>query len=375
MLSDTFDFGDASGDKGGAAGGPSDAHPFAGERAPSELPIPALGTLPELVRIVSEASAFARERVASLALKRGYLRKLLDVFKMCEDLDDAEGLVLCARLVRGLVLLNDATLIDTLVSAEFFTDVIGALEYDPDAPRRTGHRALLAAGGEGSAGGGGFAFREVVPIASAGVRAKIHATARLRYLTEVALPHCLDDATFGTLSSLQLFNNVEVLVALLNDAAFLRELFSRLDAAEPGSAAWAELVAFLRELCALARHLQGAHRARLFLALIQHGVFDVLTDVMRAAHAPSHAAAGDVLGAFLCHDAGALRAFLLRQEGHALFGRLVHHVAAGADAGLQAQLLEIMRLLLDPDSMEQAVEKNDFLELFYATYMDQLVRI
>jgi len=332
------------------------------------------------VRIVTECSPFARERVAGLALKRGWLRKALDIFKMCEDLEDPEGLALCARLVRGLVLLNDPQLIDALVSLDFFVDVVGALEYDPDAPRRMGHRAALQGGGEGGgapggAPGGALALREVVPISSAALRAKIHLTSRLRYLSEVALPHCLDDATFGTLSSLQLFNTVEVLSALLADAAFLGELFRRLAAAPPGGPAWAELVAFTRELCALARHLQAPLRARLFLALIQHGVFDVLTDVMRAHDAPSHAAAADILAAFLVHDAASLRAFLLRQERHALFGSLMAHVLAGEDAGLQAQLLEIMRLLLDPDTMEQAVEKNDFLELFYSEYIDQLVAL
>lgn len=50
----------------------------------------------------------------------------------------------------------------------------------------------------------------MVPITDAGVRAKIHQTYRIGYLKDVVLARVLDDATFSTLSSLVLFNNVEV---------------------------------------------------------------------------------------------------------------------------------------------------------------------
>lgn len=54
----------------------------------------------------------------------------------------------------------------------------------------------------------------MVPITDAGVRAKIHQTYRIGYLKDVVLARVLDDATFNTLSSLVLFNNVEVVLAL-----------------------------------------------------------------------------------------------------------------------------------------------------------------
>ena len=53
-------------------------------------------------------------------------------------------------------------------------------------------------------------FKEVVAIENASLKAKIHETYRLAYLKDVILPRVLDDATFATLSSLILFNNVEV---------------------------------------------------------------------------------------------------------------------------------------------------------------------
>lgn len=53
-------------------------------------------------------------------------------------------------------------------------------------------------------------FKEVVPIADTSIMAKIHQTYRIQYIKDVILPRSLDDATYTTLSSLALFNNVEV---------------------------------------------------------------------------------------------------------------------------------------------------------------------
>jgi hypothetical protein len=56
----------------------------------------------------------------------------------------------------------------------------------------------------------------------------------------------LDDATYATLSSLTLFNNVEVVSALAADPHFLKQLFTALEAASSGDPQWADLVAFLQ---------------------------------------------------------------------------------------------------------------------------------
>ena len=61
----------------------------------------------------------------------------------------------------------------------------------------------------------------------------------------------LDDATFATLSSLMLFNNVEVLMSLTKDPRFFPELFRRLGAGPGGNltkpdASWVDLVSFLQ---------------------------------------------------------------------------------------------------------------------------------
>ena len=47
----------------------------------------------------------------------------------------------------------------------------------------------------------------------------------------------------------------------------------------------------------------------------------------------------------------------------------------GAAGGLQEQAVEILRVLLDSESLNQESEKSDFLEKFYGSYIKQLCSI
>ena len=62
-------------------------------------------------------------QLAALALRPRYLRRLLDTYRMCEDLDDLPGCASCAAVVKALVLLNDTSLLEALISAEHFAVV------------------------------------------------------------------------------------------------------------------------------------------------------------------------------------------------------------------------------------------------------------
>ena len=288
-------------------------------------------------------------------------------------------------LVRGLVLLNDANLFDELLRDENVFDVVGALEYDPEysepekaegegdgvageseddgAQQKVQHRTFLK---------DSVVFKEGVPIQDPAIRAKLHQTYRIGYLKDVILPRVLDDATFGTLTSIMLFNNVEVVLALQQDPAFLKELFTRLQKTPRADPGWDDLVGCLQELCSLAKHRQGQQRGSLFASLIQHGLFYVLTDVLKTESETSQLKGAAVLMSPLHNDPSALRAFLVKQEEHALCERIGELFVQGEE-GLQAQLFELLKLMLDPETMDQPVEKSGFLELFYDKYVERLV--
>lgn len=245
---------------------PPETGPFPAHGA--DLPAAELGNLPAIARSLSEASVFQRERLVHQLSAPGYLGRLVGLFRVCEDLEEEESLAQLHVALRAAIMLNDAGLIEALLSEPLVMDVVGALEYEPGvAPAaRPRHREWLRDRAH---------LREPVPIADPGVRAKIHDTYRLGYVRDVVMPRFLDDAVLATLRSLALFNSVEVLMALAADAHAFPALFDKLRGAKPGGGDWADGVGFLQELASLAKHLQASQRTTLFGKLADLGLFEV----------------------------------------------------------------------------------------------------
>jgi protein phosphatase-4 regulatory subunit 3 len=397
-----------------------------------ELPPAEMGRLEEIAHALVHVPPMQRERVAQQLMAPGYLRTLLDLFRQAEDLEDAPSLAALFQALRAAVLLNDTALLEELLREEHVMGVMGALEYDPETPggARAQHRRFLQEA---------VVFKQVVPIDNQEVRrvgfacgacrastcssqqqpqatqlrtdpspvhptpapqtlAKIHQTYRIQYLKDVVLPRCLDDATYATLTSLTLFNNVDVLSALQVDARFLPRLFGALKEARPDTPEWGDLVAFLQvrggcgggvipwrcgrvagdkqrtlwgrrlykrhnrnhpsrspprpqspppaqELCSLSKHLQLTQRQALWSKMQQLGLFEVLTKVIAAGATPVKLRATDILLSTLGHDPLPLRGFLTRQPGHELLGLLVREMLGAADdSGLPEQIAELLKV-------------------------------
>eukprot|EP00850_Spirogloea_muscicola_P001565 SM000006S19330 [mRNA] locus=s6:66143:73073:- [translate_table: standard] len=330
------------------------------------LPAMELSTLPQIAKVVCEVMPFHRDRVATLILREHptYVSKLVELYHDCKDLDNTEGLQQIYRIVKGLILLNDGHILDILLSDQYIMDIIGALNYDPDLAVPQDHCAFLREQ---------VIFKEAVPIRDEAILSKIHQTYRIGYIKDVILPRALDDSTFGTLNSLMLFNNVEVVTGLQNDKAFLSELFGRLRDQDTDERSWRELVSFLQEFCTLSKHLQPPQRNQLFGALVEGGVFDVVTKTMQHKDEAMRFKGTDILMSILTHDPSIVRSFLVDQPKTTLFSLLVKGMLMSSEGGLQVQLLEMMRMLLDSDTMDVQAEKSEFLEVFYTNYMDLLL--
>ncbi|KAK9839752.1 hypothetical protein WJX84_000549 [Apatococcus fuscideae] len=240
---------------------------------PVDLPPPERGRLADIAQVLTELAPFQRETAGHQMQARGYIRKLLDIFNRCEDLEDTEGLRHMYMIIRGAIMLGDFGVLEVLMSEENVMDTVGALEYEPDLPISPKHRDFLR---------DKVVFKEVVPIRDSSLRAKIHQTYRMGYVKDVVLPRSLDDNGFTALSSLMLLNNVEVVTSLQQDATFLQELFVRLRASRPGQEEWADLVAFLQELCSLVKHLQPGQRSQLLQKLTSLGLFEHDPQPLRA---------------------------------------------------------------------------------------------
>ncbi|KFM26862.1 Serine/threonine-protein phosphatase 4 regulatory subunit 3 [Auxenochlorella protothecoides] len=315
---------------------PPETGPFPAHGA--DLPAAELGNLPAIARSLSEASVFQRERLVHQLSAPGYLGRLVGLFRVCEDLEEEESLAQLHVALRAAIMLNDAGLIEALLSEPLVMDVVGALEYEPGvAPAaRPRHREWLRDRAH---------LREPVPIADPGVRAKIHDTYRLGYVRDVVMPRFLDDAVLATLRSLALFNSVEVLMALAADAHAFPALFDKLRGAKPGGGDWADGVGFLQELASLAKHLQASQRTTLFGKLADLGLFEVMIRVLELGEPELHLRATDILLSFM----------------------------HGRGCGMQEQVLELLRILLDPDTMDASVERDAFIDSFYEAHAGTLV--
>lgn len=335
-----------------------------------QLPRPELSSLKTIAKMLNESSLFQREALSTQLVSNGYLKQLLECFRTAEDIEDEESLAAVHAAVKAVVLLNDTNIMDIIFTDEYIMDVVGALEYDPDVPRnapRIAHRKLISSTD---------ALREVVPIKDAGLRSKIVQSFRMGYVKDAVLPKALDDATFNTLSSLQLFNNIEVLLALYDDEEFFPELFRRLREARDKESMdeWKDLVGYLQELTSMARHLQAVQRNNVMLKWVDLGLYNVLSDVLQYGDAGAKLKAADVLLAVVAHDPSPLRAFMMAKgNGEQLFGLLVQILRQPSEGGLQEQALEILKILLDPETMESSNDKDDFIDIFYSLHIGRLL--
>eukprot|EP00698_Gefionella_okellyi_P004492 TRINITY_DN1412_c0_g1_i2.p2 TRINITY_DN1412_c0_g1~~TRINITY_DN1412_c0_g1_i2.p2 ORF type:complete len:318 (+),score=67.05 TRINITY_DN1412_c0_g1_i2:1331-2284(+) len=82
----------------------------------------------------------------------------------------------------------------------------------------------------------------------------------------------------------------------------------------------------------------------------------------------------DILTHIVTHDAAFARHALLSQENATLAKLLMKQMVSDTDSGVQEQLKEVIRCLVDPEAMDQQVEKDEFLTLFYDSCIDVVMQ-
>jgi len=105
-----------------------------------------LSEIAELFATTLSSSPIRRDRLAAAVEHADYIRRLVDLFHCCADLDDVDGLHQLYAVFRSLFMLNKTSLLEKLLSADMIMDVIGALEYDPVLPEPAAHREFLTTG-------------------------------------------------------------------------------------------------------------------------------------------------------------------------------------------------------------------------------------
>lgn len=337
---------------------------------PIELPAADMGRLEEISELVTSClpSPIRREKLAVAIEGEGYIKKLLNVFKMAEDLENTEGLHHLYEIFKNIFLLNKNALFELMFAEDTIFDVVGCLEYDPSlqAPKR--HREYLKSIAN---------FHQVIKINNAELLSKIHQTYRVQYIQDVVLPtpSVFEENMLSTLSSFMFFNKVEIVSLIQEDDKFLTELFSQLTDDKTDELTRRESVLFLKEFCTFSQTLQPQSRESFFKTLHNLGVLPALEITLASENRQTKSASIDILLFIVDFSPTMVREHMLQQlnnteDGSLLMNVIIEQMICDSDPemGGAVQLMGIIRTLLDPENMLASVnksEKTDFLNYFY----------
>ena len=233
------------------------------------------------------------------------LQKLLNIFHMCEDLENIDGLHHLYEIFRNIFLLNKNALFELMFSEETIFDVVGCLEFEPgnQAPKK--HREYLRSCAK---------FHQVIPISNTDLLSKIHQTYRVQYIQDVVLPtpSVFEENMLSTLSSFVFFNKVEIVSLILDDDKFLADLFAQLKDARTSEDRRRELVLFLKEFCQFSQTLQPQSRDSFYKTLTGHGVLPGLEMTLQCDKV-TKAASVDILLFIVDFSPSLVREYMLQQ--------------------------------------------------------------
>ncbi|KAK6328616.1 serine/threonine-protein phosphatase 4 regulatory subunit 3 isoform X2 [Coregonus clupeaformis] len=342
-----------------------------------ELPPCELARLEEIADLVTSvlSSPIRREKLALALMSEGYMKKLLQLFQMCEDLDNREGLHHLYEIVRGVLFLNKAALFEVMFSDDCIMDVVGCLEFDPALVQPKRHREFLTKTAK---------FKEVIPITDSELRQKIHQTYRVQYIQDIILPtpSVFEENFLSTLTSFIFFNKVEIVSMLQEDEKFLTEVFAQLtdEATEDGKRR--ELVNFFKEFCAFSQTLQPQNRDAFFKTLANLGILPALEIVMGMDDLQVRAAATDIFSYLVEFSPSMVREFVMQEPQQTdddvlLINVVIKQMICDSDPELggAVQLMGLIRTLVDPENMlapTNKTEKTEFLSFFYKYCMQVL---
>jgi len=340
---------------------------------PIELPAGELGRLEEISELVQSclSSPLRREKLAVAIENENYIKKLLKIFHMCEDLENLEGLHHLYEIFRNIFHLNKNALFEMMFAEDTIFDVVGCLEFEPGAQHPKKHREYLNKMAK---------FHQVIPITNTELLSKIHQTYRVQYIQDVVLPtpSVFEENMLSTLSSFVFFNKVEIVSLILEDERFLVDLFTELRETKTVEDRRKELVLFLKEFCQFSQTLQPQSRESFYKTLNSLGILQGLEITLQSSIKETKAASVDILLFIVDYSPSLVREYMMQQINNTdddglLMNIVIEGMICDADMGASVQLMGIIRTLLDPDNMLASVNKTDFLNHFYKHCMHVFV--
>jgi len=336
------------------------------------LPIPKLSSLVDLCRMLTCVPPSQREALAAECMSARFLAGLRDVFHTAEDLNSEDALSHLWQIAKGVFLLSNQKLTERYLKQDVYEDVLGMLEYDSGLPvdKRIPHRQVLKVKVQ---------FNHVVSFEDQETLDRIHLNYRLQYLKDIVLPRLLDDASFVSLTQMIHANISVILDHLQRSPTLLERLLLQVQQGDLQS------LLFLQDACRLSKHVPQQERQALYEKLVERKLFEVLVPFFGdgGQEAPSELEtlqprhlAVEVLLLSAMNDPAHLRCFLTTKasaDGRALLSALIRVMLTEQDQGVQGQIAEMLKAVMDPTALEHR-ERDSCLDVFYEHgALDELV--
>ncbi|KAJ2148053.1 Platinum sensitivity protein [Coemansia sp. RSA 564] len=342
------------------------------------LPLPSMKTLPEIGQIILDYSQTAQQRdqLVAFITRDNYFDRLLDLHKMCEDLDILQMLFSIYNIVRHILLLNDSSIFECIVRDENIIGVVSMLEHDPHHHIEVGsYRNFLRSHSQ---------FKEVVPFGNADIEGKVRQTFRLQYLKDVVLQHIIDDGTLSVINALIFFNHAQIANYIHHNQKFLDELFGIIRQHDDPEK-MRDVVQFVRQFYTITKGLPVGYRLGLFRTLSQHGLFLVFEYALQQSDRALRTTGADMLMSTLEQDRVLVRSYMLDQyrqqhDQPTLLELISERLHNDPCLEIRHMCCETLRILLDTmgppfESMDMSTEMmagsvaeketDDFLAMFY----------
>eukprot|EP01125_Pyxidicula_operculata_P000252 TRINITY_DN10331_c0_g1_i1.p1 TRINITY_DN10331_c0_g1~~TRINITY_DN10331_c0_g1_i1.p1 ORF type:complete len:744 (+),score=85.65 TRINITY_DN10331_c0_g1_i1:100-2331(+) len=335
------------------------------------LPTPNLSHIDDVQKMLMNKN---KQALAQLILReKNYFEKLVDLWKMVEDMSMSSEYRKMYSIFKDLILLNNPKIIEEAVSDKFVYDVMATLQHDPESGiiGQTKHAEFLRER---------VKFKEVVPLNNPSLEAKIHQTFRLQYLKDVALARVLDESTFSTINSIIFVNNLQIITEILNNDKIIIDLFLKIkeDVNDNNNNSNEEeeridQLCFISEMCDLAKNLEPKSKLHFYQSLVKNGLFEILEKTLVSPEARLRMLSSELLLNTVEIDSNLLRSYILKQEpDYSMLQLIVTQVDVDPETGVKNLITDIIRLISDVTTMEEGVGKITFLNLIYQRFATQL---
>lgn len=338
------------------------------------LPAPKLTNLQDLARRIALVNPSQREQVAGELAEPEFLAELRETFHTAEDLNSQKDLSTIFQIVKRIFLMSTHSLTERYLAEDVYEDVLGMLENDDTLPpeKRIPHREVMKEK---------VKFNDVLSFEDVETLKRIHLNYRLLYLKDIVLPRALDDGAFASLQQLIHKNLAAILEHLQKTDALLARLMDQVRQQDMQS------LLFLEDACRLSRQIAPEQRQALYTKMANAGLFDALAvyftgdwqqgDAAKSAdnevgvrkpweHPAQHHAVEVLLLHATFHPAH-LRNWLTKEkneDGRRVLKDLTQMMVHELDQGVQGQIAEILRSVLDPATLE-GKEQDKRLDVFY----------